>query len=305
MVYLDCQEQVPGQTGEFTMIQETYIVKRLKEQSGFQRSLHFHDVFELFFSLNDGCSFFLGDRVYNVNRGVVFLIPEGTIHRKINPPNVMVNSYAIHFPTEFLEAYSTPQSDLVKAFSSNIASIQLPQSEIQNITHIFEQCADRNPGLSFGWDIQQNIRLLELLLTIYPFIPKTYPSKMPVSYASTHLAADVIHYINLHLTEHLSLDHLAKKFFVSKYNLCRQFKKETSFTIIQYINSNRIRLACSIIREEGNITNICTRVGFSNASHFINTFRQYTGVTPRAYLKRYASSVSAPMFGNYTSRPFI
>ena len=61
----------------------------------------------------------------------------------------------------------------------------------------------------------------------------------------------------------------------------------------------------SAIREEGNITNICTRVGFSNASHFINTFRQYTGVTPRAYLKRYASSVSAPMFGNYTSRPFI
>lgn len=281
------------------MIQQTYVAKRLKTQQSYQCSLHFHDVFELFFSLNDGCRFFLGDRSYDISRGVIILIPEGIVHRKVNPPGVFVETYTAHFPIAFLESYSTPQTDLVRAFNENIACVQLPDSEIERIKLMFDRCVP-DADETFGSDIKKNLYLLDLLLTIYPFISE-FPLTDNSTQRTTPLVSEVIHYINLHLTEPITLDMLAKQFFVSKFNLCRQFKKETGFTIIQYINSSRIRLACSLIREESRIANVGSRAGFSNASHFTNTFRQYTGVTPRDYLKQYEKSTNAPIFGNYSS----
>lgn len=282
------------------MVSHSYVSKRIKSQKSYQRALHFHDAFELFFSLNDGSKFFLADRIYDIHRGVVVLIPEGTLHRKVNPDNLLVDSYAIHFPSAFLKENSTPKTDLYAAFGENLSCFQLPEEEINLIKPLFDRCM-KPPGENFGGDICRNIHLIELLLTIYPFIP-TVSTIHSFSKSQSGVIPNVIHYINEHITEPMSLDLLANQFFVSKYSLCHQFKKETSFTIVQYINSSRIRMACSLIREEQTITNIGARVGFSNSSHFINTFRTHIGVTPRNYLKRYTTSVNAPIFGNYTSQ---
>lgn len=282
------------------MAQQTFVSKRIRAQQSYQKALHFHDVFELFFSLNNGSQFFLGDRVYDISRGVVVLIPEGTLHRKINPENLFVDSYAIHFPVSFLEEYSTPKSDLRTAFGDNCSFFQLPEERIDMVKPLFDRCTE-NPSEVFGEDIRRNMCLVELLLTLYPFI-SVFSQINSLLSRQTSLITNVIHYINEHISEPLSLDILSNKFFISKYNLCRKFKRETSFTLVQYINSNRVRMACALIREERQISNVGRRVGFLSASHFINTFRKFTGVTPRDCLKRYAESVSAPIFCNFSSQ---
>lgn len=152
------------------MVSHSYVSKRIKSQKSYQRALHFHDAFELFFSLNDGSKFFLADRIYDIHRGVVVLIPEGTLHRKVNPDNLLVDSYAIHFPSAFLKENSTPKTDLYAAFGENLSCFQLPEEEINLIKPLFDRCM-KPPGENFGGDICRNIHLIELLLTIYPFIP--------------------------------------------------------------------------------------------------------------------------------------
>ena len=49
---------------------------------------------------------------------MLVLIPEGTIHRKINPSNVTVDTYTLHYPLALLEAYSTPHTDLTQLYGT-------------------------------------------------------------------------------------------------------------------------------------------------------------------------------------------
>lgn len=280
------------------MIQQAFVARQLGEQNSYQRTLHFHDSNEILFTLNDNCSFFLDGQLFDISRGALILIPEGAIHRKINPPTVVPMSYSLHYPISLLDAYSTPFTDLIQTFGSTSACIQLPNDAIKPVTAMFQSCILPTEE-TFGSDIRRNMTLLNLLLDLYPLLSAD-SGEGTVHSNTSPLISELIEYINAHLTERLTLDDLSNLFFISKYNLCRQFKKETGFTIIEYINSSRIRMACSLLRKEKAITDIGSRVGFPNASHFIHTFRQNTGMTPRAYLKRYQEFTNVPVFYNFS-----
>ena len=228
---------------------------------------------------------------------MLVLIPEGTIHRKINPSNVTVDTYTLHYPLALLEAYSTPHTDLTQLYGTQAMCIQLPEKDIGEAIALFERCLTV-PDDSFGSDLRQNLHFLDILLKFYPLLSAGHGGNNAHSNISP-LVSELIRYINQHLSERLTLDRLANTFFFSKYNLCRQFKRETGFTIVEYINSSRIRMACTLLRQEKAISDISSRVGFLNNSHFIHTFRQYTGVTPRNYITRYKTFTDVPFFSNF------
>ncbi len=280
------------------MISQTYLARHLTAQNSYQRTLHFHEVNEILFSLNDGCSFFLDNQVYDIDRGALVLIPEGTTHRKMNPPNVTVDTYTLLYPPSLLSAYSTPHTDLVQAYGSSAKCIQLPLDQIESATELFRRTLAASDD-SFGSDLRRNMLFLEMLLTFYPYLSAS-PDGTTSHSSISPLVSDMIGYISQHLAEHLTLDQLSATFFVSKYNLCRQFKKETGFTIIEYVNSSRILMACSILRKEKDASDVGARVGLPNASHFIHTFRQYTGLTPHAYKKRFQNFTNVPVFSNFS-----
>lgn len=280
------------------MIIQTYIANHLDTQNSYQRSMHFHDTNEIIYSLNDECSFFLGSQSYKINRGVLIFIPEGTIHRKFNPSDLAVDTYTIHYTTAFLRAYSTSNTDFLRIYGNTVACFQIPSEKIELTTNLFKRCLIQDDG-SFGSDVQRNFRFLDLLLEFYTYfdLMDQKPSNDP---KENSLVTELIKYIELHLTERIVLDELANVFFTSKYNLCRIFKKETGFTIVEYINSNRIRLACTILREENRGYDVGNRVGFSNRSNFIRTFQKLTGMTPGNYAKKYHNLTNVPIFNNFT-----
>ena len=280
------------------MIQQTFLVRHLTAQNSYQRSLHFHDINEILFSLNDGCSFFLDGQTYPIERGALVLIPEGTILRKINLAHTVVDTYTLLYPPAMLEAYSTPCTNLNQIYRDTARCIQVPEGEIDRTIALFEQCLTMTDG-AFGNDLRRNMLFLDLLLRFYPLLSNQSGPAAIHSNVSPQMA-DILAYISCHLTERITLERLSNTFFISKYNLCRQFKKETGFTVVEYINSSRIRMACTILRKEQDTSNIGARVGFSNASHFIHTFRQYTGVTPNGYKKRYKNFTNVPVFSNFS-----
>lgn len=279
------------------MSQPSYIARHSVMQNSYQRTMHFHDVNEILFSLNDGCSFFLGDQSYDIGRGVLILIPEGAIHRKVNPANVIVNTYTLHYPPSFLSAYSTPNTSLTQIYGAQAACVQLPHNEIDHAIQLFERCLSV-PDDAFGSDLRHDLCFLDILLSFYPFFSDGGRGRITRSNI-TPLVSGLIHYIDRNLAGRITLDGLAAKFFVSKYNLCRQFKKETGFTIVEYINSSRIRKACSLLRQGDSVSSVGAQVGFPNPSHFIHVFHQHTGVTPRKYISQFSTFTDVPFFSNF------
>lgn len=90
-----------------------------------------------------------------------------------------------------------------------------------------------------------------------------------------------IAYIRSNYDEQLSVDLIADKVNLSKFYFCREFKRETGYTVIHYINNLRCREAQRLLREGkytvGEAARMC---GFENISYFTRTYKAVIGCTP-------------------------
>lgn len=94
------------------------------------------------------------------------------------------------------------------------------------------------------------------------------------------LGARVIRYVNAHIGESLSLDALASEFYVSKFYLCRAFKRHNGISILGYINGKRVMMARQMIESGETAAVVSERVGFSDYSTFYRAYRKAYGHAP-------------------------
>ena len=100
----------------------------------------------------------------------------------------------------------------------------------------------------------------------------------------------IISYMHTHYQEDISLEQLAKVFYISPYYLCREFKRHMDCTMVQYLNVTRIMNAQRKLMETDlNITQVSRETGFSNLTHFNRVFKSIAGMTPSEYQKKHKS----------------
>ncbi len=94
----------------------------------------------------------------------------------------------------------------------------------------------------------------------------------------------VLRYINEHLTDHISMDVLCRKAYLSRNVFFRWFRQQFGVTPLEYINRERIRLAKQLLADERNsITAVSQLCGFSDVNYFVRLFKKSEGITPGAY----------------------
>ena len=97
---------------------------------------------------------------------------------------------------------------------------------------------------------------------------------------------DIAYYLNRNFSKELSLDSLASSFSISKYHLCRSFKKYTGFTLNEYVTQLRIERAKELLRTTALPANqIGGLVGIPDENYFYRLFRRHTGQSPHKYRK--------------------
>ena len=97
-------------------------------------------------------------------------------------------------------------------------------------------------------------------------------------------------YLEHHFQEEISLDKMAKLSGISKYHLCRQFKKYTGFSPREYVLDLRISQA-KMLLQTSTIPSyyICTLVGFTSEANFIRHFKNAAGMTPGQFRKQFSA----------------
>lgn len=99
------------------------------------------------------------------------------------------------------------------------------------------------------------------------------------------LMDDIFVYIREHLTEELTLERLEKAFFVSRYHICREFKRLTGETPHAYIVKARLDLCRRYIAQGKSIREVYALGGFGGYNHFFRAFKKEYGVTPGEYYR--------------------
>ena len=87
---------------------------------------------------------------------------------------------------------------------------------------------------------------------------------------------------NLDLGNVVSLDEIAKSFFVSKFYLCRIFKKHKGRSIHSYINQKRIMMAKQYIDSGISARDAAARVGYGDYSAFYRAYVKVVGQSPKS-----------------------
>ena len=96
----------------------------------------------------------------------------------------------------------------------------------------------------------------------------------------------VLHHINEHLSENISIESLAKTAGLSSSHFIRMFQYATGLSPHQYILRARILRGQELLRTtRESIGEIARITGFCGQSHFTMHFRRVLGVTPKRYLR--------------------
>lgn len=99
-------------------------------------------------------------------------------------------------------------------------------------------------------------------------------------------------YIDEHFAEKISLEVLADLFFISKFHLAREYKKQYGTTIGNALTAKRLSFAKVQLRfSDSSVEQIGLACGFSDVGYFIKVFKNYEGQTPLEFRKTWRYGV--------------
>ncbi|MCR5537551.1 MAG: AraC family transcriptional regulator [Succinivibrio sp.] len=237
---------------------------------------HFHAFYEIYYLESGIRTFVINDKEYAIRPQTLVLLPPYTMHYSFGGPADPFCRVVVYFDPQLLPGPLTPAlSDTQGVFTFTSAATR----------NIISQLIDR-----IVLELQDDNPLNELSAKSLLYYTAIQIIRMGDRQA--HLEHDdkiksVIRHLTDHYMEELSLDKLAEKFFISKFHLCREFKRYTNSTVIEYLNSIRILNAQRLFLESNlNLTAIASEVGFASLSHFERIFHKITGMTPKQNLKQ-------------------
>lgn len=99
----------------------------------------------------------------------------------------------------------------------------------------------------------------------------------------------VLKLIRAKYNEVLTVKMMADSVYISQQYLGKLFKKFLGVSPYHYLKTYRLNRAKELLVTcpDMNLDDVCYRIGFSDVSRFIQTFKQETGCTPRQYISLY------------------
>lgn len=102
--------------------------------------------------------------------------------------------------------------------------------------------------------------------------------------AGSFIVNQAVAYMERNYKSRLSLQEVADSCFVSQWHLSKLLNKYAQKNFYDILNTIRIREAKELLRDpELRVSDVCDRVGYTDAAHFARTFRKITGMSANEY----------------------
>jgi YesN/AraC family two-component response regulator len=247
--------------------------------------MHIHDCYEIYYSITGGKQFLIDKRFYDINPGDLFVINQFESHYISQTDQMVHERIVISIHPDFLKEISTENTDLSACFTqrSGIFSnkISLNKMQQQRFMYLIDKVTSPN---EYGKDIVERSAFMELMLEINSAFLNSCTSELSVAkYQYNQTVEQILTYINQHINEPITVEHLSKQFFISESYICRIFKAATGTTINKYINARRITTAKSLLSTDMGVYEVCEKCGFNDYSNFLKAFTKAVGISPKKY----------------------
>ena len=238
---------------------------------------HCHDTYEILFVVSGTGKYVVEGSSFNIRPATLMIIRPFEFHCVQVDPGIPYERYVIKFSPEALVDESAAMfddlmSDDSEASGKYFSSSQIPESAFS----IFDRFE-----LSASLPEQERNTYTRMLLSELVVLLSVSGGEQMI-HEEDELGARVIRYLNENIHRDMSLDKLARRFFVSKYHLCRAFKKHNGISVHGYINQKRVMYAKQLIDSGETASGAAYRVGFGDYSSFYRAYVKVLGKSPTA-----------------------
>lgn len=251
-------------------------------------AVHHHDFYEVYFFLGGSADYLVEGQTYQLQPGDLLLISPLELHQPIiHPDRDPYQRIVLWISPAFLNRHSTPETSLVHCFDisrpahSNLLRLPLPQQE--QVRAALDELLHQTETGQFGRDVLCPALLLQFVVQLNRLVLEN--SGAPCSQKQPTLTDQVIAYIGDHYHQPLSLDHLARQFFVSKYHLSHEFARVMGISVYRYITLKRLLIARQMLGAGVRPTSVYEACGFRDYPNFYRAFKAEYGCSPTEFMQ--------------------
>lgn len=258
-------------------LQEEFRLFHNRDTLGAVTELHYHDFYKIMLLIEGSGSYTIQGRRYELQPGDVVLVGRGFPHKTDFSPGRIYERMIFFISQEFMDRYSTPATDFSGIFSGREGHVLRPSPDAaQDLLGLANSCERESRSSEFGSDVAAREHLVRILLVIGRTLYREALSPAPKDDKILH----ILRYVDEHLTEDVSVDDLAGRFFISKYHMMRRFKAEVGASIHKYQSDRRLLAAREMLRSGAGATDACFASGFRSYSAFARAYTKYFGIAP-------------------------
>lgn len=268
------------------------------DEPGYLSHTHYHNYIEILYGLDCDTTVWIEETQYSLKNGDICVINKKETH-SIFSERAYNRYFVIKFSPELLlyEGQTSFELSYILPFFSNNKRIEsVIDKEMLNgeeigeiIARIQTEWYEKKPG----YEIYLRGQILQLFCHIVRVWAKQNKEIFkPLADGETvKIIKEAAEYAASNLDTVTEIE-VSKHFNVSYSYFSRTFKKIMGRSFTKYLNELRLDAAKRrLLTSDMNITEIAADVGFSSSSHFIASFKSYTGITPLQYKKKYATDL--------------
>ena len=240
---------------------------------------HYHTFHKIIEFLGGESGYGVEGKQYLLQPGDLVLVPQGCIHRPEAEPNAPYERRILYLSPEFLRR-AGGSCDLAACFDR-------AREEFRFVVHPSDgtgggqltalEHAEREDA--FGRELLAQSLLFQFLIGLNrAMADDLLQYAKPAAYDRKIEA--ILRYLSEHLTEPVSIDDLAARFFISKYHMMRQFRAQTGYTIHGYLTGKRLMRARAMIAAGTPVLQASEESGFGDYSAFLRAYRKQFGAAP-------------------------
>ena len=259
-------------------LKEDFRLFHINDQTKKDFSYHYHDFHKIIVFISGKVTYHIEGKAYHLKPRDILLVSQGAIHKPEIDPSVPYERYIFWIRDDLScqELNTCFQKANDRSFNLVRADSAL-QERLKDLLPEIEQTLQNK---HFGDTVLRNALFTQFTIYINRIFLRTSSSPDKKTYSSDTQVEQLLKYINRNLSENLSIDQLANRFFFSKYHMMRKFKNETGYTIHNYITSKRLLMARSLISQGMPVMKAAQASGFHDYTTFVRAYKKQFGKAP-------------------------
>lgn len=237
-------------------------------------SMHTHATAELFYFVSGKAVYHIEGSSYTLQPGDILLMRPSEAHYVEQDPTVPYERICLNFETTLLSSLD-PENTLLRPYYDREAGKR----------NLYRTADLGNPLCRTYLDdilrAKDRLDAVANLILLLRRVGVMFEKDNASGSQPDTLEYRIVRYINQNLGSELSIQELCNRFYISRAQLCRRFKKITGTSVGKYVTAKRLIAAQDLLRQGKKPTEVFSACGYQDYSTFYRAYLQYFGYSPK------------------------